>query len=312
MKKSRILVVGSTNMDLFMNVYKIPESGETVTEDGGVAYMPGGRGASAATAFAKLGQETYVSTKLGQDLHGQKLYQFFRDTGVVTSEIKVDSELPTGLSVIIREGDGTCRTISYPGANSGLTADNIEAAFATSPEALYISLELPMPVVVAAMRAAEVRGVPVFVDATPASADIALEKLPYCEVFSPNEEETEKFVGTRPMGADASLRAALALYKRVKCKYIVIKQGDRGAFIYDGKHYFMIPPVRAGRTVDTSGAGDAFGAGLVSSYLASDGDIKNAVQFGVVLGAMAITKKGTLSSLPTEAEVMDFLKNQTV
>ena len=311
MKKSKILVVGSVNMDLFMNVYKIPAVGESVVEDGGVAYMPGGRGASAATAFAKLGQEAVLCSKLGQDLHGQKLYQFFRDTGIATSEIKVDNDLPTGLSVIIREGDGTARTISYPGANGGLTADNIEAALSSEPDAMYISLELPLTTVVAAMRMAEARGIPVFVDATPADSELVLEKLPPCEVFSPNEEETEKFVGIIPMGADASLRAALALYRRVRCKYIVIKQGDRGAFIYDGKHYFMIPPVRVGRTVDTSSAGDAFGAGLVSSYLASGGDIKSAVQFGVLVGAMTITKKGSITSLPTEAEVMDFLKNHT-
>lgn len=311
MKKSRILVVGSTNMDLFMNVYKVPREGESVVEDGGVAYMPGGRGASAATAFAKLGQEAVLCSKLGQDLHGQKLYQFFRDTGIVTSEIKVDNDLPTGLCVVIREGDGTKRTISYPGANGGLTADNIEAALSQMPDAMYISLELPIATVASAMRMAEARNIPVFVDATPADKDTALEKLPPCEVFSPNEEETEKFVGITPMGADTSLRAALALYKRVKCKYIVIKQGDRGAFIYDGKHYFMIPPVRVGKTVDPSSAGDAFGAGLVASYLASDGDIKSAVQFGVLVGAMTVTKKGSLTSLPTEAEVMDFLKNHT-
>ena len=306
MKSSRILVVGSVNMDLFMNLYKMPEAGETLVEDGGVAYIPGGRGASASTAFIRLGSEAVFSAKLGADLHGQKLYQFLRESGINTSFMKVDSDDPTGLSVVLKEGDGARRTVVYPGANLNLTADNVEEAFSSSPDALYISLESNVQTVISAMRGAVSRDIPIFVDATPASADYPLEKLPECEIFSPNEDETEAFVGIRPVGADASLRAALALYRRVKCKYLVIKQGDRGAFIYDGKHYFMIPSVRVGKTLDTSAAGDAFGAAMTVSYL-TDGDIKNAVKFGIVAGAITVTKKGGLTSIPTEAEILDYM-----
>ena len=311
MKQSRILVVGSVNMDLFINVYKMPEAGETLVEDGGVAYIPGGRGASASTAFSRLGYETVFSAKLGADLHGQTLYQFLRDTRINTSFIKVDSDDPSGLSVIMKEGSGDRRTVVYPGANLNLTADNVEEAFSSSPDALYISLEPNAQTVISAMRGAMARDIPIFVDATPASADYPLEKLPECEIFSPNEDETEAFVGVRPVGADASLRAALALYKRVKCKYIVIKQGDRGAFIYDGKHYFMIPSIRVGKTVDTSAAGDAFGAAMTASYL-HDKDIKKAVKLGIVAGAITVTRMGGLTSVPTEAEIVECLEKNPI
>jgi ribokinase len=308
----KILVIGSANMDLSMNIYKMPGPGETISDDGGVAYIPGGRATGAATAFKRLGAETVLVSKLGADLHGQKLYQYFKESGISTAYLKVDQGNPTGLSVILKEGDGTRRTIVYNGANSFLSADNISDAFASMPDAVYTTLELPISLVATALRTAESRGVPSIIDAVGAGEDYPLESLPRCEIFSPNEDETERFTGVRPLGADASLRAALLMYKRVKCKYLIIKQGDRGAFIYDGKHYFMIPAIRAGKTVDTSGAGDAFGAALTVCYLASGFDIKNAVRYAVAVGAITVTRKGGATSVPTLLEVEDFLSKNTI
>ncbi len=308
----KILVIGSTVMNLSMNMYKMPERGETVTDDGGVAYVPGGRGTEAALAFKNTGAETVLVSKLGADLHGQKMYQYCKDAGISTAYLKVDNDTPTGLLVLMREGDGTGRAILYPGANARLTADNISDAFASMPKAVYTTLDLPMPLIATALRTAESRGIISVIDAVGADSDYPLESLPPCEIFSPNEDETERFTGVRPLGADTSLRAALHLYKRVKCKYLIIKQGERGAFIYDGKHYFMIPPLRAGKTVDPSGAGDAFGAAMTLSYILTGGDIKSAVKYGVAAGAIAITRKGSSSSVPSLSETEEFLRNSTV
>ena len=85
----RILLVGSANMDLSMNLYKIPAPGETLLDDGGVAYTPGGKGANSAVAFAKLGGECVFCTKLGKDSHGQKLFNYYKEVGINTSYIKL-------------------------------------------------------------------------------------------------------------------------------------------------------------------------------------------------------------------------------
>ena len=73
----KILLVGSANMDLSMNMLRVPNSGETLIDDGGIAYTPGGKGANSAIAFAKLGSECVFCTKLGRDAHGQKLFNYF-------------------------------------------------------------------------------------------------------------------------------------------------------------------------------------------------------------------------------------------
>ena len=61
MEKKKILLVGSSNMDLSMNLFKLPAAGETVIDDGGVAYTPGGKGANAAVAFSRLGEAHVIA-----------------------------------------------------------------------------------------------------------------------------------------------------------------------------------------------------------------------------------------------------------
>lgn len=303
----KVLVIGSSNMDLSLNMYKVPSAGETVTDDGGVAYTPGGKGANSAVAFKKLGADTVFFTKLGADLHGQKLYGYYKDEGLDTSLIKVDREYPTGFSAVLKEADGTNRVIYYPGANLHITSENIREAFGSNPDALYIGFETSFDTAVSAAKYASAKGIPVFIDASPASKIHSLEALPEVEIFSPNEIETYEYTGILPAGADSSLRAALALRKRVKCKYLVIKQGARGAFVYDGKHYRMIPAYRADKVVDTTAAGDVFTAALTLSYI-QGADILSATEFGAAAGAITVSRLGASVSAPTFDEVCDFIK----
>ena len=248
----KILVIGSANMDLSLNVYRVPAAGETLTDNGGVAYTPGGKGANAAAAFVKLGAEATFCAKLGQDVHGQQLYNYYKGIGLDTSAIRVDRDMPTGFATVIKEADGQNRIIYYPGANAHISTDQmIEAFEKAQPDALYIGFEISFESALSAARIAEAKGVPIFVDAAPASGKFSLESLPYMEIFSPNESETLEYTGIMPTGQDSSLRAALALWRRVRCKYIVIKQGARGCSIYDGKKFDMLPAER----VDNVGGG---------------------------------------------------------
>lgn len=310
MTKNRILTIGSSNMDLSMNMYKIPEPGQTLIDDGGVAYVPGGKGANAAVALQRLGADCVFCSKVGADLHGQKLYQYYRDFGIDTSYMKVDRETPTGLAVVMKESSGQNRIVVYPGANANLSVENVEEAFRCSPDAVYLGFEIPFAIALAAARLASARGIPIFVDAAPADKEHPLESLPQLEVFSPNETETLEYTGILPQGAESSLRAALALYKRVKCKYVVIKQGSRGAFVYDGKHYFLSPAKKAGTVVDTTAAGDAFTAALAVEYVRTGGDIRRAVDYAVAAGAITVTRQGAASSIPTEQEVLALLSSE--
>ena len=298
----KILVIGSANMDFSMNFYKMPERGETLIDDGGVAYVPGGKGANAAIAFKRLGAESVFCAKLGADMHGQKLYNYYKEIGLNTTCVKVDHDNPTGLAVVMREGDGSNRIIVYPGANNHLTTEGIIEAFECNPDAVYLGFEIPFQMVVNAAKVAASKNIPIFIDAAPANKEYDLEKLPPVEIFSPNETETFEFTGIMPTSMESSLRAALALSRRVKAKYIVIKQGAKGAFLYDGKRYNTFPAIKTSKVVDTTAAGDAFTAALTLEYLRT-GDIREAIKYANAAGTITISRPGSASSVPTAEEV---------
>ncbi len=310
MANKRILVIGSSNMDFSMNLSRIPSAGETVIDDGGVAYTPGGKGANATIAFTKLGADCTFATKLGADLHGQKLYKYYTEIGIDTKYIKVDHDHPTGLAVVMREGDGSNRIVVYPGANSHITTEGVMAAFECNPDAVYIGFEIPFSVALAAAKIASAKNIPIFIDAAPANKEYDLESLPPVEIFSPNESETFEYTGIMPTTMEASLRAAFALSRRVKSKYIVIKQGARGAFFYDGKRYNTFPAHRSEKVVDTTAAGDIFTAALTLEYLRTNGDITSAINYANAAAAISISRPGACASAPSSEEVYQLVKDR--
>jgi ribokinase len=114
-----------------------------------------------------------------------------------------------------------------------------------------------------------------------------------------------------PQGSESSLRAAYALYSKVKCKYVVIKLGARGAFVYDGKHFDMIPAYRPDKVVDTTAAGDTFTAALTLEYLRNGANISGAVKYGAAAAAISVSRKGASVSIPTADEVAEFMAKKS-
>ena len=89
-------------------------------------------------------------------------------------------------------------------------------------------------------------------------------------------------------------------------RYIVIKQGERGASLYDGKRFYMVPSERVERVVDTTAAGDTFSAAMTLEYLRG-ADIKSAIRYGAAAAAITVSREGASSSIPTLEEVIRFV-----
>ena len=301
----RILVVSSANLDFVQRMRRVPRAGETVTETSlGYSYVPGGKGANSAVTFARLGDDCVFCTRLGMDGNGTRLLSVYEKEGIDTRFIVRDKKVPTGLASILVEEDGTNRIIVYPGANNTLTAADAEEALTCYPDGVYLQFEIPDEAVIAAAHFAHEKDIPVFVDAGPARAGFPLEKLGRVEIFSPNEEETRVYTGISPTGADSCLRASIKLASMVDAKYIVIKLGGRGAFIYDGKFSNIIPAISV-PAVDTTAAGDTFTATLVHFYLKGV-DIENATHLAHCAAAIGVSRMGAYTSIPTMAEVLAF------
>ncbi len=304
--KSRVLVVSSANMDFVQRMERIPEGGETIVTREVYKYIPGGKGANSAVAFARLGADTVFCTKVGKDANGSQLRSLYQKEGIDTRFIAIDTDEPTGLASIIVEESGQNRIIVYPGANRDLTESEIEDAFTTYPDAVYVQFEIPFEAVAAAAKFAREKDIPLFVDAGPVSSEVELERLGRVEILSPNESECEALTGIKADSVENCLKAAIRLSSMVETKYVVIKLGGRGAFVYDGKYYHVVPAHKVS-AVDTTAAGDVFTAALTYAYL-QKGEILEAVRFANLAAALSVTKEGAMPSIPRLADVKAFAR----
>lgn len=305
MKQKRILVVSSANMDFIMNIRTLPSAGQTLIDDGSYRFVAGGKGANAAVAIQRLGGDCVFCTRLGNDANGAILQNLYEKEGIDTRFIAHDKKNNTGLAAIMVEENGINRIIVYPGANMALTKNDIDGGFTCYPDALFLQMEIAPEAVIYAAKCAAAQNIPIFMDAAPADRYFPFAELPPLEVFSPNETETETYTGISPNSPDNCLRAAIALSKMVNSQYYVIKLGNRGVYIYDGLYYHCIPAYDV-KAIDTTAAGDAFTAAFTLEYLRS-GDAERAGKFGNAVGALTVTRAGAYTSLPTAAEVSEFL-----
>lgn len=302
--KKRILVVSSANLDFVQRMRRVPRAGETVTESATYSYVPGGKGANSAVTFARLGDDCVFCTRLGADANGNRLLSVYEKEGIDIRFILRDKKVPTGLASILVEEDGANRIIVYPGANNAITVPDVEDALTCYPDAVYLQFEIPDKATLAAARFAHEKNIPVFVDAGPARVDFPLSELGRMEIFSPNETEAKVYTGIDPNGADNCLRAAIKLSTMVDAKYIVIKIGSRGAFIYDGKYYHIVPAISV-PAVDTTAAGDTFTAALTHFYMQGM-DIERATYLANCAAAIGVSREGAYTSIPTLKEVLAF------
>lgn len=304
MKNPRILVVGSANMDIVFSVPRIPNKGESIVAEK-YNYVPGGKGANAVTAVARLGSDAIFCARIGNDETGKRLVESYNREKIDTRYIKTDKTTSTGLAAILLEDDGTNRIIVYPNANLNLEVNDVENAFLSYPDALLMNFETNPEAIIAATKFAAKQNIPVIIDAGPVRKDFPYELLRNITIISPNEIETYQITGINPADAETCLQACMRLQNMTKAKYIVLKLSDRGCCSYDGKsfEYYNSHYVHA---VDTTAAGDAFTAALTVEYLQTK-NLMTACKYANIVGALAVTKFGAMSSLPTTKEVEDFV-----
>jgi len=306
MSMPRILVVGSVNMDLVLEMDRVPAPGENLIGTR-YSYLPGGKGANQAVAAARLGAEAAFVARRGSDPHGSRLAAALESDGVDIRHLTVSKDEPTGLAVIAVERTGQNRIVVYPGANMTLEPSMVEAALEDPYDLLLLQLEMPDAVVAAAYRAARARGIRVVLDAGPARAfDLSL--VHGIDVLSPNQSEAAALSGQPCDSVENARRAAVVLAEKSGARFVVIKLGENGALLFANGDTTWVPAF-AVDAVDPTAAGDAFTAALALRWL-STGDLQEAAQYGNAAGALAASKLGAQASLPDRRAVEAFLKSQ--
>jgi ribokinase len=303
----RILVVGSINMDIVCNMEKVPVEGETVI-GADYAFIPGGKGANQAVACARLGVETFFAGKLGKDAFGDELTAALRRDGIDTRLLQVEAAEASGMASIWVSGNGHNRIAIYPGANKLLSPVDIEDAFAQGDyDACLVQFEIPEETVIECARQAIRRNIKLIVDTGPARA-FPLEKLGGVYMVSPNETETQALCGMLPVDEASAFEAARLIKARCGCETVVIKMGEKGAYVYADEFTGLVPGFQV-TAADTTAAGDAFTAALTCRLAMGDG-LAEAVLYANAVGALTVTKRGAQTSLPTLQETELFLNAQ--
>ena len=309
-----ILIIGSVNMDLVMQVAHCPAGGETAlgTQYG---YVPGGKGGNTAVAAARLGLPVAFTGCVGQDDNGTALRTALERDGVNTTHLRTVPQ-PTGLAAIVVEGNGQNRIIVYAGANHSITAVQLETVFQQPWSAVMMQLEIPPAIVLEANRMAEAAGIPVVLDAGPVRAGMDVtQQCGAIWILSPNETETLALTGIQVTGAESAERAACALLQTHNARHVVLKLGGMGAYHYHAAlGAGQLVPGFAVTPVDTTAAGDAFTAALTVSALERQpetmADWQACVRFANAVGALAVTVAGAQPSLPVRAVVEAFVRER--
>ena len=137
---------------------------------------------------------------------------------------------------------------------------------------------------------------------------IPLKRLEGLFILSPNEAETEALTGINPETKDKAVEAAKVLYEEANPEYVILKLGSRGALLYDGKTAELIPCFKV-RAVDSTAAGDTFGAALAIRLCKGD-EMRQAIRFAHAAAGICVSRMGAQVSIPKAEEVEEFLRRE--
>jgi ribokinase len=297
--KPKILVVGSSNTDMILNVPRIPRPGETIL-GGAFLVASGGKGANQAVAAARAGGEVNFITCVGDDLFGQRALDAFAQDGIQTGHI-ARAQGPSGVALILVSASGENSIAVAPGANAALSPDDIRlsgAAFDGSAVAV-VQLEISLPAILETARMAAKRDIPLILNPAPAQA-LPDELLAATAILTPNETEASALVGFSVQDEESAAKAA-AILKKKGVGTVIITLGAQGAFV-SSKDVNRRVPGFAADVVDTTGAGDVFN-GALAVALGEGRPLLDSVQFANAAAAISVTRQGAQPSAPRRKEI---------
>lgn len=303
-------MVGSYATGLTMKMTRLPSSGETVLASG-YRVDHGGKGSNQAVACARLGTNVRFVARIGKDAFGESALKMYRDEGIDVGFVRQTSEQPTGVGFILVERESGHNCIAFdPGANELLTAADVrqsEGALAAA-QVVLAQLEIPVAAAEAAMACGREGGAVTILNPAPVRP-LPASLLRLVDVLTPNQTEAKVLTGRSPDMEIAPEDVARELIG-LGVKQVVMTLGEEGALIVDAASSRRIPALRV-PVVDTTGAGDAFNAGIATA-LAFGMRLEAAVEFGVIIGAMAVTKDGVIPALPRRDEVIGFCRERNL
>jgi ribokinase len=298
----RVCVVGSTNVDLTFRAERLPVAAETLAGHS-FHFGHGGKGANQAVMAARLGGEVAFVSRVGRDVFGEQALTNLRAQGIDTRFVGRDEQRGTGVASIIVDDHARNCILVVPGANLGLSPqDLLEAADTIRAADVVIGqLEVPLETVTEAFRLAREAGVRTILNPAPAR-QLPEALLRLADVCVPNEGEAATLTGLGNPNGDVS-EAARILSRRGP-RTVLVTLGERGVLVF-ADDVAKLLPAQTVQAVDTSGAGDAF-VGSLAVFLAEGCLLREAARRANVVAALSVTRLGTQASYPQRQEAEAF------
>ncbi|MEU0536110.1 carbohydrate kinase family protein [Amycolatopsis tolypomycina] len=283
-----IVVVGDAALDVIARHDKpLPHGGDARAK---IRFTGGGSGANTALWLRHLGAETTLLARIGDDPGGRLIRAELEAAGVRCA-FAVDAEAPTCCVVVMVDGSGQRSMLADRGANQRFAPEDV------TPEALegashlhlsgYVLLDPPSRAAgLAALAAAREAGLTTSVDPQAAAhiTDPAafLADVRGVDLLMPNTEELVALTGSADPTSAKELLGTVGA--------VVVTAGLKGASWVDDSGVTSVPAVEA-ECLDSTGAGDAFDAGVLVGWLAGDSTV-DVLRHGTRLGALAVGKVG--------------------
>jgi ribokinase len=303
-----LVVVGSANADIYVEIDRLPREGETISAHNGQT-LAGGKGANQAVCGGKLSHLTYFVGQIGEDAHGKLIAGALETGGVKIDYLNTVSNVPTGHAVVMLQSDGQNSIIIVGGANMCCWPESFsdeDLEIVKKAGIVLLQREIPDFVNLQVAKAARSAGVPVILDAGGVDAAIPAELLKFVDILSPNESELARLTNM-PTETFEQITQAVTKCHKLGVKEVLVKLGAKGSALFvEGERPIQQPVILAEKVVDTTGAGDTFTAAFAVS-LVQGKNKKECLRFAAAAASLCVRVKGAIPSMPDRKQVLDLL-----
>jgi ribokinase len=299
-----IVVFGSINMDIVATCERHPRLGETVLGKS-LAFHPGGKGANQAIAAARRAGASFLLGSVGMDDFGRQMLAHLQANGVDTSGVIAEGGASTGVAIITVDAPGDNTIVVTPGANGLAKAPRHLPETICGAVVALAQLEIAIGEIAVLFATIKATGGTTILNPSPYQP-LPRELLRNTSIIIANAHEFAELTGkpatAEPQGIITTLKAAdLPLPSCIitlgRAGVVLAERG--GAPMHIGGHEV--------EAVDTTGAGDCF-AGWFAAEVAAGRSLEDAALRANAAAALSVTRPGAGSSMPTKAEVENFLR----
>ena len=286
-------MVGSANIDLTTFADRFPNAGETIF---GQRFDLGfgGKGANQAVAGRLCGADVFMVARVGSDLFGPATIENFKKLGIDTTHVKQVEGWSSGVAPIFVEPNGQNRILVVKGANDALKPADVDAAaeMLKSTDCIVLQFEIPLETVYYTVAFARKHGIRCILNPAPGQP-VDMGALAGLDYFVPNESEAESITGIAIRNIDDARTCANKLVNE-GIHRVIITLGAKGSLLA-GRESSEHVPAFAVRSVDSTGAGDAF-IGSFAVFLAEGIAEAEAVRRANLYAGLSTTGVGTQKS----------------